>query len=369
MLVVTCPRCGIRITTGAGEILGECPTCGAPLPVAGVDAQAEEAVLAAAETIAEAHDDQDALGALVDCFGRALGARAALTAALGPGERRPVVTASWTADPEPGARELLAWLQSEIEAGTLSCDVPRVVSLTGPRSADADPSSPELPWAIAVPVLAGADISGALFAVLERSPDYQGTVVSLAGSFVPLASICLRHAAQTKRLEHLTRFDTLTGCLNRTTILQILDAEYARSARRGHPLAVCFLDLDGFKRVNDAHGHLVGDRVLAFVGEALTTTVREYDSVGRFGGDEFLVVMPETEEDQAVAAAQRLQAAVAAATAEPGGPRLGASYGLATRQGDEGSAHLLAAADERLLAAKRRGKRGRFQDASAGRAV
>jgi two-component system, cell cycle response regulator len=87
-------------------------------------------------------------------------------------------------------------------------------------------------------------------------------------------------------------YDGLTGLLNRREIVQFVERELSRAAREKHPVSVILADLDYCKRINDQHGHLVGDEVLKEVPQRLTSGVRSYDRVGRYGGEEFLIVLP-----------------------------------------------------------------------------
>ena len=102
------------------------------------------------------------------------------------------------------------------------------------------------------------------------------------------------------RLAFLARHDPLTGVLNRHALNEILKLEFSRSRRHGHYIAAILVDVDELKRVNDEHGHAAGDRLLKIVAGILQTSVRETDSVVRFGGDEFLIVMPETQDGEDV---------------------------------------------------------------------
>ena len=99
--------------------------------------------------------------------------------------------------------------------------------------------------------------------------------------------------------------DGLTDRLNRRTLYDTLERELARTDRTGSPLSLLVLDLDRFKRVNDRHGHVIGDQTLVAVAGALTRSVRTGDVVARFGGEEFAVVLPETDEKAAVQVAER----------------------------------------------------------------
>jgi diguanylate cyclase (GGDEF)-like protein len=116
-------------------------------------------------------------------------------------------------------------------------------------------------------------------------------------------------AAQ-ERLRQLADHDGLTGLLNHQAILKELVREFSRHVRLDSPVSVVMADLDRFKQVNDTHGHAVGDAVLAEVAQRIRRTVRPYDSVGRYGGEEFLVVLPGCDVDGARNSAERLRLAV-----------------------------------------------------------
>lgn len=105
----------------------------------------------------------------------------------------------------------------------------------------------------------------------------------------------------------LATIDPLTGILNRQTLLTRLDEELARAMRYRRPLSVILVDIDHFKRLNDTHGHDAGDRVLRDLAQQLSTGVRAVDIVGRYGGEEFLLILPETDADAAAAIAEKLR--------------------------------------------------------------
>jgi diguanylate cyclase (GGDEF)-like protein len=110
-----------------------------------------------------------------------------------------------------------------------------------------------------------------------------------------------------EELKKLTITDELTGLLNRRYLYERLKDELARSERHSHELAILMLDLDGFKECNDCHGHIAGDRSLKYVADILLNTVRSMDVVARYGGDEFMVILPETGEPIALEIAERLR--------------------------------------------------------------
>lgn len=162
-----------------------------------------------------------------------------------------------------------------------------------------------------------------------------------------------------RRLRELAIRDPLTGVFNRRHLHDLLDAELDRSRRHERSVALILADVDHFKRINDQLGHVTGDRVLTAVARALAEGVRSHDSVGRFGGEEFVVLLPETSLDEAMAVAERLRAAVAAlALPDLEGLEVRMSLGVAEARGvgSAGADPLLAAADDALYRAKRTGR-------------
>ena len=175
-------------------------------------------------------------------------------------------------------------------------------------------------------------------------------------------ALVLDNARLAERLRELSMTDGLTRLLNRRTVHQRLCEEFVRAMRYGHPLSVALCDLDHFKAINDTHGHEAGDKVLISVAEVLDHQARTPDVAGRYGGEEFLVVLPETDLQNAVGAANRLRRTIAdQAVPVRGGASLHvtASLGVAalseldaTRTPDG----LLRLADERLYQAKAAGR-------------
>ncbi|AFM23030.1 GGDEF domain-containing response regulator [Desulfomonile tiedjei] len=110
--------------------------------------------------------------------------------------------------------------------------------------------------------------------------------------------------------EQRAQEDSLTGLWNHSAILDILRKELDRSARSGGNLGVILADVDYFKRINDSYGHLVGDRVLRSIGRAMRENLRSHDSIGRYGGEEFLVVLPDCCEGDLISLAERLRKAI-----------------------------------------------------------
>ena len=153
--------------------------------------------------------------------------------------------------------------------------------------------------------------------------------------------------------------DHLTGALNRAALREAYEREASRSRRSGQPFAVAVFDLDGFKDINDRHGHPGGDGILCAVVEALRGTIRKHDLLGRFGGDEFALIMPDADAEAALAISERARLAVEGATFTCGTAveRVTISAGLAIH-GPHGTdwESLLSAADRALYEAKSGGR-------------
>jgi diguanylate cyclase (GGDEF)-like protein len=170
------------------------------------------------------------------------------------------------------------------------------------------------------------------------------------------AAIAIDNAKAVEKIQELTITDDCTGLFNARHLYQMLDAEVYRSARFGHEFTVLFIDLDHFKQVNDTHGHLVGSKLLAEVGNAIKENLRLIDSAFRYGGDEFVVLLPQTGKDQALIVAKRLRdlfRTSAFCAAEGLNLNVRASMGLATFPGDAQTAHdIIRQADEMMYAVK-----------------
>ncbi len=180
---------------------------------------------------------------------------------------------------------------------------------------------------------------------------------------VPVFQGIMRDVTQRNRdraeLERLARFDTLTGLMNRRTILEKLDEWIAHQDRYGGALSVLMLDLDHFKKVNDVHGHAAGDTVLATSAQLLVENTRRADVVGRHGGEEFLIILPHTDAAGAAVIAKRIRSAMENTpflVQEEVRLRVTTSIGVAERGQKETANRLLARADAALYNAKRSGR-------------
>ena len=216
-----------------------------------------------------------------------------------------------------------------------------------------------LTWGIAF--AAGTSLLRYMTALDQMPPDTSVAIrIVNEGAYLIVLGVAMAGLAQLQRtqteLERLATLDPLTGALNASSFVERLAHELERIRRYSRPLALLYLDLDDFKVVNDRHGHQTGDAVLRLVANAVRRAVRQSDIVGRLGGDEFGVLMPETDGAVAEAAASRLVSEIRAVF--QGTPSVTASIGLvstisATSLGAE---DVLRRADEAMYAAKRSGK-------------
>src|SRR5437868_8739905 len=161
-----------------------------------------------------------------------------------------------------------------------------------------------------------------------------------------------------KRIEELAELDELTGSFNRRCIIRMLDDEIARAHRSQTPCSVALIDLDWFKRINDAYGHPTGDEVLRTFAITVFANIRSFDRFGRYGGEEFLLVLPDMDADRAMRALDRLRAIIADLdwSAFSPGMRVTMSAGVAALNPNETSDIFLARADSALYAAKAQGR-------------
>ncbi len=162
------------------------------------------------------------------------------------------------------------------------------------------------------------------------------------------------------RYQRLARTDWLTGLTNRRRLMEIAAREVARARRYGSSVAVILIDLDHFKRVNDTHGHLVGDRVLARAAAVFAAGIRDVDTVARFGGEEFALLLPDTDVVGAAGVAERCARQLASERFEIGGVEpivVTASMGVADTAGPDADLEdLLRRADAAMYQAKEAGR-------------
>jgi diguanylate cyclase (GGDEF)-like protein len=183
--------------------------------------------------------------------------------------------------------------------------------------------------------------------------------------FCALPSVAvMQRSLRHRQLVNASRIDTKTGLLNAAAWQREATVQVTRAIRTRTPLAVGIADIDHFKAVNDTYGHLTGDAVLAAIARAMTTLLRDYDLTGRFGGEEFVIALPQTNAEEARYVAERLRMKLAeiiipvsAGTSAPSPLQVTVSIGIATLDGSRRDLdEMLAAADAALYEAKNSGR-------------
>ena len=157
-----------------------------------------------------------------------------------------------------------------------------------------------------------------------------------------------------RELKFLADFDSLTGIYNRRKIEDVLMFELERAKRYGKPLSILFIDIDNFKDINDTYGHRKGDQVLRRVASLIRQELRSTDYVGRFGGEEFLVILPETRPEEAVKVAERIRRVIE--RADFGGVKVTVSVGVTGYAEGESCSEIIERVDRAMYKAKMNGK-------------
>jgi diguanylate cyclase (GGDEF)-like protein len=219
--------------------------------------------------------------------------------------------------------------------------------------------------AAAVPLRWDEELRGVLVAELAADHDAGAREIRLLGELADLASAALRNANAHAALALAARTDGLTGCLNHAAMQDSLRREVERVSRTAGRLSLAIVDLDDFKQVNEEHGHQIGDEVLRAVGRALRDNVRTYDTVARYGGDEFAVIAIDADEEAAAEVMTRALGGIGDALGELG-VESRATAGVAEWAPGESSTMLIARADRSLLDGKHQAGKGVVVRASGG---
>jgi diguanylate cyclase (GGDEF)-like protein len=206
--------------------------------------------------------------------------------------------------------------------------------------------------ALLLPLAERGEVEAVVMLVRRLSEAFSERAVELARTLVEQAASAL--ALVRARAEAGT--DPVAGCMNHRAMRRRLDEEIGRATRAGSPLSALLIDLDNFKLVNDRHGHQAGDAMLREVVQALVGEFRAFDRVARYGGDEFVVILPNADLRSAAAAASRALERLLAISAIDGDPGISASIGVAQWHAPMTTDDLLEACDVALLRSKRQGK-------------
>jgi diguanylate cyclase (GGDEF)-like protein len=238
--------------------------------------------------------------------------------------------------------------------------------ITADLSRDNRVSQPSVASVVAFPLNCRGRRIGALIALdraaSAREPRLSAPILQSVRVLLEPAAVALENALILKRTEALSVTDDLTHLYNSRYLNMVLRKETKRASRSGRPLSLLFIDLDGFKAVNDTHGHLCGSRALVEAASVIRGSARETDVVARFGGDEFALVLPDTGGEGAFSVGARIRERIAAhrfLAREGLDVRLTVSVGAATLPDVAASAdELVQAADSAMYQVKDRGKNG-----------
>jgi diguanylate cyclase (GGDEF)-like protein len=234
------------------------------------------------------------------------------------------------------------------------------------RTGDLQAPESSVGAALAFPLSCRGRRVGALIALdrvpSTREPRLSAVVLRSVRVLLEPAAIALDNGLLLKRAEALSVTDDLTQLYNSRYLNSVLRRETKRASRSGRPLSLLFIDLDGFKAINDSHGHLAGSRALVEAAAVIRGSARETDVVARFGGDEFALILPDTGTDGAFAVGERIRERLAAhqfLASEQLDVHLTASVGVATLPDVAATAEeLIHAADVAMYRVKDRGKNG-----------
>ncbi len=212
---------------------------------------------------------------------------------------------------------------------------------------------------LGIPLILRNETIGALFLQAEEPDSYDDNQIRLVETIANQASIAMDNAQLFEKVQNLAITDSLTGAYNRRYFYEFAENETARSKRYKKDMSIIMLDIDHFKKVNDKFGHLAGDKTLIMIVDTVTKQLRKVDVLCRFGGEEFIVLLPETSQKDAMVAANRICKAIAKQTlkSEKGDINVTVSIGVTQlSNNDQTMMDLISEADQALYAAKDAGR-------------
>jgi diguanylate cyclase (GGDEF)-like protein len=276
--------------------------------------------------------DEGGLRLIVRDLARALNAEAALLAVAAPGDEVDVL-AVWGATTDRDGMPHFP-VSSDVVGRVLRYEraavEPTYRSINGLTLAH-----PAIPTGhvIGAPVRPPGGPTGVLCAAFSSYPSRNlANALWLTEGYARLAALCLHDHEALDALLCAGQIDSLTGCLTQAALLDTLRREIARAQRQDLPLSCVLTDLDQFKRLNDHYGHLHGSRVLAAIGTSLRRGIRAEDSLGRYGGDKFVLILPNTDARAAGVLGERLRTKIIAATRDLPHDPIDISIGVAQWQ-------------------------------------
>ncbi len=213
---------------------------------------------------------------------------------------------------------------------------------------------------LGIPILIRDSVIGVIVLQAKKSLAFGDNELGMAFSFAGQAGIAFENARLFGEVKRLATIDGLTGLYNRRYFFELAEREFQRSKRYGRPLSVIMMDIDHFSKFNNSYGHAIGDIVIRLVSDKCMAIVRETDVIGRYGGEEFVIMLPETDLSVAVSVAERLQQGVEAQkcpTNEYGELSVTISLGVAMiKDSSDDLSSLLQVADAALYDAKKSGR-------------
>ena len=249
------------------------------------------------------------------------------------------------------------WVVGHVFASRRTVIVPDVRLLPGLR---ANPARYRTFSFAAVPMLAGCEVVGVITVTDKRShaafTRQDELVLRTLSAAAAVALVAARSGNEVTRLAYAATIDALTGLLNRQGFDARLHQELERTKREAGHLAVLMADVDDFKTINDTRGHQVGDAVLRRVGSVIRSSVRVFDVCARYGGDEFAVVMPNSDRESAILCAERIRQRLADRAVDDDLPPLTMSIGVAIIAPGDNAGDVILRADQCLYLAKADGK-------------